>query len=125
MKDEKTRKKRALRSAPPHDHHLPHLMVSLRTLSSHSLELNPQNPNHVSLYAWMKHEDWKLLHHLKSKLKIIYNLILSCILLISLSHVILWIFARMAKSISSLEARLLKGASILYLGDLGIIKFYS
>jgi len=124
VKDEKTRKKRALRSAPPHDHHLPHLMVSLRTLSSHSLELNPQNPNHVSLYAWMKHEDWKLLHHLKSKLKIIYNSILSCILLISHSCNFMD-FCRMSKSISSLEARLLKGASILYLGDLGIIKFYS
>jgi hypothetical protein len=53
---------------------------------SHLILLSPnhQTLTHVSLYAWMKHEDWKLLHHPKGKIKVIYNSILSCIPLISL-----------------------------------------
>jgi len=69
-----------------------HLMVSSRTLTSHYLETSPQTLTQVSLIAWMDHEDCKMTHHPKSKIKSWYNLILS-------SFSLIWIYGTFARNL--------------------------
>jgi hypothetical protein len=72
-------------------------LYSSRALSLHFLEINPQTLTNDSLHAWMECEAWWLLHHLKSKFKLIPSSILA---LMPLSKSTLMYFCEFVHEIS-------------------------